>query len=103
MKIASPCSVKRYIPALTDCLETIWNNAQHRDDNILFNDIEEYLRYRRENIGGKPGFFPCQMHLNIPDEALFHPVIEQLENLACEMIALDNVSLQLVAFESFLA
>jgi hypothetical protein len=32
------------------------------------------------------------------DEALFHPVIKELENLTCEMITIDNVSLQLVAF-----
>ena len=86
--------------AMTNYLESNVDHALHRDDNILFERIEDYFRYRRENIGAKPAFFPCQMHLNIPDEALFHPIVAELENLTCEMIAIDNVSLKLVAFES---
>ena len=70
------------------------DQARTRDNNFLFENIEDYLRHRRENVGAKPAFFPYQMHLNIPDEALYHPVIKELEDLASEMVSLDNVSLR---------
>jgi len=87
LKIATPSSVKHFLPVLIDC------GSSHRDDKIFFESIEDYFRYRRDNFGAKPAFFPHHMHLNIPDEALFCPVIKDLEDLTCEMIAIDNVSL----------
>ena len=85
---------------MSDYLESNYDHAAHRDDNILFESVEDYFHYRRENIGAKPAYFPCQMHLNIADEALFHPIVKKLEDLTCEMITIDNVSL-LSAFKSF--
>ena len=82
------------MPAYIDFLEASVIQTEHRDDDILFRSIGEYIHLRRDNFGARPAFFPCQMHLNIPDEALYHPTIIELEYLTCDMIVIDNVSLQ---------
>jgi len=93
LKIATPSSVKHFIPAYADYLESNVVQAKHRDDDVLFQSVGDYLHLQRENIGARPAFFPCQMHLNIPDEALYHPIVVELKYLTCDMIAIDNVSL----------
>ena len=57
-----------------------------------FRTIDEYLEIRRDTIGVKPAFAILEIGLNLPDEAVCHPVINELSNLALEMILLDNVS-----------
>ena len=94
LKIATPSSVKHFKLAFTDYVESIVVQAQQRDDHIVLQNIEEFERCRREDIAVRPCFFPCQSHLNIPDEALFHPVVTELENLSAFMVSLDNVSLK---------
>jgi hypothetical protein len=54
--------------------------------------INEYLELRRDTIGVKPAFAILEIGLDLPDEAVCHPVINELSNLAREMILLDNVS-----------
>ena len=54
--------------------------------------IDEYLEVRRDTIGMKPCFAILETGLNLPDEAVRHPVINKLSTLAIEMILLDNVS-----------
>jgi hypothetical protein len=44
----NPSSVKHFLGTFTDYLEAVVNQAQHRDDNILFQSIEDSLRYRQE-------------------------------------------------------
>ena len=34
---------------------------------------------------------PGELHLSIPDEAFYHPVIKELEYLIADLIILDNV------------
>ena len=54
--------------------------------------MDEYMEVRRDTIGAKPVFAMLGMDLNLPEEAIFHPVIEELSALAVDMISLSNVS-----------
>jgi len=92
----SSTTVKHFRLTFTDYLEAVVVQAQHRDDHTLFQTVEEYVLCRREDIAIRPLFFPCQLHLNIPDEALFHPVITKMEYLIALIVSIDNVSLFLV-------
>ena len=53
--------------------------------------IQEYLEVRRDSIGAKPSFAILELDMNIPDEAVHHPVIEELSILSIDMILLGNV------------
>ena len=54
--------------------------------------VDEYMEVRRDTIGLKPSFAILEAGLNLPDEAVRHPVIERFLTLAAEMVLLDNVS-----------
>ena len=52
------------------------------------------MLFRRGDVGIHPTIFPCLFHLDIPDEALFHPIVVEMEFIIGDLAALDNVSLQ---------
>jgi hypothetical protein len=54
--------------------------------------IQEYLEVRRDTIGAKPSFAILELDMNLPDEAVHHPVIEEMSSLTIDMILLGNVS-----------
>lgn len=54
--------------------------------------MDEYMEVRRLTVGARPCFAILGMGLNLPDEAVLHPVVDELSALAADMIALTNVS-----------
>ena len=54
-------------------------------------NIQEYLEVRRDTSGAKPCFAVLELDMNLPDEAIHHPVIEELYILSIDMILLGNV------------
>ena len=63
--------------------------ADHRDKHIR--SVQEYFVVRREAIGARPAFVLIELDMNLPDEAVHHPVIKEMTILAIDMIILDNV------------
>jgi Delta6-protoilludene synthase len=59
--------------------------------------VDEYLEIRRDTIGAKPSFAILETGLNLPDEAVRHPIINELSIVAIDMILLGNVSRDAVA------
>jgi hypothetical protein len=53
--------------------------------------IEDYLQLTRLTAGGYPSFVAVEAGLNIPDEAMAHPSLKALCNLAAESLVLTNV------------
>jgi hypothetical protein len=72
-------------------LQSLLQEAKDRTHKHI-RTIDEYLEIRRDTIGAKLAFEILKFSLNLPDEAVCHPVIDELSNLAREMILLDNVS-----------
>lgn len=54
--------------------------------------VDEYLEARRDTIGAKPSFAILETGLNLPDEVVRHPIIDELSILSIDMILLGNVS-----------
>ena len=98
LEIAPSSAVKYFKFALTDYLEALVVSAQHRDDRTLIQSVKEYFLFRRKDVAARPVFFPLQLHLNIPDEALFHPTIAEMEDLIADLCTIDNVSLRILLF-----
>ncbi|KAF7356309.1 Terpene cyclase [Mycena venus] len=52
--------------------------------------FNSYFEVCRETIGSKPAYAICEMHMNIPDNVMKHPVIVKLENLCTDAIIINN-------------
>ena len=53
--------------------------------------VQDYLEVRRDTIGARPAFVLIELNMNLPDEAVHHPVVEEMTILAIDMMILDNV------------
>ena len=89
-------AAKHFVESFTDYLHSIITEADDRDNNT-HHTIETYLETRRENIGARPAFVPGELHLAIPDDAFYHPVVKELEYLVTVLIIIDNVSFATLA------
>ncbi|KAJ7645684.1 isoprenoid synthase domain-containing protein [Mycena polygramma] len=89
LKTASPSSAKHFVEAFTDYLESVVEQAKDRDSDTVLT-VESYLKTRRQNIGARPSYVPGELHLDLPDEAFYHPVVKELEYDIAELIILDN-------------
>ena len=46
-------------------------------------------------------FSPNELHLSIPDEAFYHPVVKELQDASIDLVVLDNVSVHRPLTEVF--
>ncbi|KAJ7654615.1 isoprenoid synthase domain-containing protein [Mycena polygramma] len=89
IKTASPNSARHFMESFKDYLDSLVVQAEGRAfDTVL--TIDSYLQVRRQNIGARPSFVPGELHLDLPDEAFYHPVIKELETHITDLIILDN-------------
>ena len=73
-----------------DWTESVVIEAGERDKKIIRN-LENYFSLRRRNIGTWANLCVCELHLNLPDEAYYHPMIKEMEELIADIVFLDNV------------
>ena len=71
-------------------LEGVVRQSEDRDKLVL-RTVDTYMEARRMDSGVRPCFSPCELHLSIPDEAFYHPVVKELRDASTDMIVLDNV------------
>ncbi|TBU58644.1 isoprenoid synthase domain-containing protein [Dichomitus squalens] len=86
---ATPEANKHFLTSMEVLMNSFVAEAEDRDNHTI-HSIESYFELRRGTIGMGPSYFIGELHLSIPDEALYHPVVRELEYLAADMIALDN-------------
>ncbi|EJD00099.1 terpenoid synthase [Fomitiporia mediterranea MF3/22] len=89
IKTATRTSQCHMIEGLVANLEAVVQQAADRDNDEYYS-IASYLEFRRENIGAKPAFVPMELHLDLPDEVFYHPVITELSQYVTDMVILDN-------------
>lgn len=94
---ATPEAAKHFVESFTDYLNAVIVQADDRDNDTI-HTIDSYFETRRENVGTRPSYVPGELHLSIPDEAFYHPVIKELEHLTTDLIILDNVRPSLRVF-----
>ena len=85
---------KHFIERFVQYLESLVEQAKNRVNDSV-NTLEEYFRNRRLNSGTAPSCVPVELHLNLPDEAFYHPAIKEMELLAIDMICIDNVGFKI--------
>lgn len=76
--------------------------AEERDTLSIRTSLEDYLKLRRRTGAIKPSFDLILLPLEIPPIYLESPLVEQLETIAIDLIAVANVSHHIpVVFEIF--
>jgi hypothetical protein len=90
IKTASPQAQKRLINAGIALAKAMVQRAADRRLKHI-RSVDEYFEVRRDTIGVKPAFALIELDMNLPDEAMKHPVVEELSIMAVDMVILDNV------------
>ncbi|KAI0371440.1 terpenoid synthase [Pilatotrama ljubarskyi] len=89
LPMATPGATSHFLKDFTDWMESITMQAGDRCSGVT-RSIDEFIKIRRDNNGGFPSFFPCEMHLSIPDKAFTHPQIDELRTIIVDMITTIN-------------
>ncbi|KAI0284089.1 terpenoid synthase [Russula brevipes] len=89
IKTVGPQSQKRFIDAFAIYTKSVVEQAADRNRDHV-RTIQEYFEIRIATIGVMPCFALLGANLNLPDEAVDHPVIAELSNLAVILTSLSN-------------
>ncbi|KAG1796028.1 terpenoid synthase [Suillus plorans] len=86
---ASGQSQKRFISTFDDCLGGILQQVIDRSGHHT-RDVQSYFDVRRNTGGAWPSFALLELGLDIPDEVISHPTIEDMVVASVDMIVLAN-------------
>ncbi|KAG1876689.1 terpenoid synthase [Suillus subalutaceus] len=86
---ASAQSQKRFIATFGEFIEGIVQQAMDRSGHHI-RDIQSYFDVRRKTVAAGPSFVFLELGLDIPDEVISHPTIEDMVVASTDMIALAN-------------
>ncbi|TFY62379.1 hypothetical protein EVG20_g6722 [Dentipellis fragilis] len=89
MKTASAQAQKRFIQIFEEYLQSVIVQASDREHSHI-RDIDSYMKVRRDTIGVKPSYALLEFDMNLPDEVVSHPIIQELMCLSTDMICLNN-------------
>ena len=76
---------------MADYLQGVAKQAEDRD-SLMIRSIDAYMLIFRQDRAVHACFMPGELHLSIPDEAFYHPVVKDLQEAIINTIVLDNVS-----------
>ncbi|KAG1778792.1 terpenoid synthase [Suillus placidus] len=86
---ASSQSQKRFIATFDEYLEGVVQQAIDRSGHHI-RDIQSYFDVRRKSVGATSAFALLELGLDIPDEVISHPTIQDMEMASIDMIFLNN-------------
>ncbi|KDQ58780.1 hypothetical protein JAAARDRAFT_206626 [Jaapia argillacea MUCL 33604] len=88
----APTSAQHHFATTFDAfLKTLYEQAQHRSKGTV-PDLESYISMRRDNGACRPCFAltACCYRLDIPAAVLKHPIIQNLDDAANDLVAWSN-------------
>ncbi|KAF9038910.1 terpenoid synthase [Hymenopellis radicata] len=89
IRTATPIAQKRFIDMFQLYTDSVVQQAVDRNAHHI-RDIDSYFDVRRDTIGAKPSFAINEVHLNLPDKVMEHPVIKELTALCIDMLCIGN-------------
>ncbi|PIL37703.1 terpene synthase [Ganoderma sinense ZZ0214-1] len=87
--ISTPQAEKHFIEAMAYYLQGVIQQVDDGDKHSICS-IEAYMQVRRKDSAIDACFMPGELHLSIPDEAFYHPVVKELQNASNDLVILDN-------------
>jgi hypothetical protein len=76
---------------MEEYLEAVVQESIDKKDNRIL-DVKSYIDARRRACGMKPAYALIELGLDIPDEVMAHPAIQEMFIGAVDLVALCNVS-----------
>jgi hypothetical protein len=76
---------------MDEYLEGVVQESIDKTDRCIL-DVKSYIDARCCTVGAKPSFSLLQLGLDIPDEVMAHPAIQEMILAAVDMITFWNVS-----------
>ena len=76
---------------MDEYLEGVGQESIDKKDHRIL-DVKSYIDARRRTSGVKPSFSIFELGLDIPDEEMAHPAIQEMILAAVDMVAFCNVS-----------
>ena len=76
---------------MDEYLESVVQESIDKKDRRIL-DIKSYIDARRRTSGVKPSFSIIELGLDIPDEVMEHPAIQEMVLAAVDTVAFSNVS-----------
>ncbi|KAF8142135.1 terpenoid synthase [Boletus edulis] len=86
---ATAVAQKRFVRYLDEYLEAVVQESIDKENNRIL-DVESYIIARRRTSGVKPSITVVELGLDIPDEVMSHPALQEMIQAAVDMIALTN-------------
>lgn len=92
-KTASPGCQKRFVATMVDYTESAYQQVVNRATDDSF-DIDAFIAWRRESSAVRPiwAVVEFSLGLDLPDDVMQHPILQQLAVLANDIVGLSNVS-----------
>ncbi|KAJ7650985.1 terpenoid synthase [Roridomyces roridus] len=89
IRTVTPSAQRRFLDAFQHFINSVVQQAADREATYI-RDVDSYMLVRRGTIGAKPAFVLCEMHMNIPDDIMEHPVVVRLSELCIDAIIISN-------------
>ncbi|KAF8546266.1 terpenoid synthase [Imleria badia] len=86
---ATVISQKRFIQNMDEYLEGVVQESIDKKDRRIL-DIKSYIDARRRTSGVKPSFSIFELGLDIPNEVMSHPAIQEMILAAVDLVAFAN-------------
>ncbi|KAJ7831641.1 terpenoid synthase [Mycena leptocephala] len=86
---ATPSSQRRFTDTFQLYLNSVVQQADDRNSSRI-RDVNSYFDVRRDTIGAKPSFTINEIHMNLPDEIITHPVVAKLTSLCIDALIIGN-------------
>ena len=89
--LATPQAEKHFLAAMAYYLQGVAQQVDDRDKHSICT-VDAYTEARRKDSAMDACFMPGELHLSIPDDAFYHPVMKELRDASNDLVVLDNVS-----------
>ncbi|THU96145.1 terpenoid synthase [Dendrothele bispora CBS 962.96] len=80
---------RRFINTYQQYVDAVVQQAVDRANDYI-RDVESYFHVRRDTIGAKPSFTLLEFTMDIPDEVMNHPMIQDLTIWCIDMLIIGN-------------
>ncbi|KAK7041639.1 hypothetical protein VNI00_009244 [Paramarasmius palmivorus] len=89
VRTATPSAQRRFVDTFQLYMDAVVDQALDREDHHI-DSVKRYFDVRRDTIGAKPAFAINEIHMNLSDNDMEHPIIRTLTSTAIDIVIICN-------------
>ncbi|KAK7020181.1 hypothetical protein VNI00_017829 [Paramarasmius palmivorus] len=89
IRTATPSARRRFVDTFQLYMDAVVDQALDREDHHI-DGVKRYFDVRRDTIGAKPAFAINEIHMDLSDNDMEHPIIRTLTWTATDMMIIGN-------------